>query len=50
MVANPEDLIAGQTGTGETVVTTSTKAIDAIAAGDRPVNRRARRTVDTGGN
>lgn len=27
MVANPEDLIAGQTGTGETVVTTSTKAI-----------------------
>ncbi len=27
MVANPEDLIAGQTGTGETVVHTSTKAI-----------------------
>ncbi|UVI40432.1 CpaD family pilus assembly protein [Qipengyuania spongiae] len=27
MVANPEDLISGQTGTGETVVTTSTKAI-----------------------
>ena len=27
MVANPEDLISGQKGTGETVVTTSTKAI-----------------------
>lgn len=29
MVANPEDLLTGQTGTGETVVTTSTKAINA---------------------
>lgn len=29
MVANPEDLIQGQQGTGETVVTTSTKAIKA---------------------
>ncbi len=28
MVANPEDLITGQTGTGETVVMSSTKAID----------------------
>lgn len=28
MVANPEDLIQGQQGTGETVVLTSTKAID----------------------
>ena len=28
MVANPEDLIKGQEGTGETVVATSTKAID----------------------
>ncbi|MGY8973482.1 MAG: CpaD family pilus assembly protein [Sphingomonadales bacterium] len=27
MVANPEDLISGQQGTGQTVVTTSTKAI-----------------------
>ena len=27
MVADPEDLITGQKGTGETVVTTSTKAI-----------------------
>ena len=29
MVANPEDLITGQKGTGETVVMSSTKAIDA---------------------
>ena len=29
MVANPEDLISGQTGSGETVITTSTKAIRA---------------------
>ena len=28
MVANPEDLVQGQQGTGETVVLTSTKAID----------------------
>ncbi len=28
MIANPEDLIKGQTGTGETVVSTSNKAID----------------------
>ena len=28
MVANPEDLIRGQRGTGETVVMSSTKAID----------------------
>jgi pilus assembly protein CpaD len=28
MIANPEDLINGQTGTGETVVMSSTKAID----------------------
>ena len=27
MVANPEDLVQGQQGTGETIVTTSTKAI-----------------------
>lgn len=29
MIANPEDLINGQNGTGETVVATSNKAIDA---------------------
>jgi pilus assembly protein CpaD len=32
MVANPEDLITGQTGTGETVVTSAVKAIDAYRA------------------
>ena len=32
MIANPEDLIRGQQGTGETVVTTSTKAIKAYRA------------------
>lgn len=32
MVANPEDLITGQKGTGETVVTTSTKAIQTYRA------------------
>lgn len=30
MVANPEDLIEGQTGTGETVIMSSTKAIDSF--------------------
>ena len=29
MIANPEDLVEGQRGTGETIVTTSTKAIQA---------------------
>ena len=29
MIANPEDLVEGQRGTGETIVTTSTKAIRA---------------------
>ncbi len=32
MVANPEDLIQGQVGTGETVVMSSTKAIDTYRA------------------
>ena len=32
MVANPEDLITGQRGTGETVVTSATKAIDSYRA------------------
>ena len=30
MVANPEDLLEGQSGTGETVIATGTKAIDAF--------------------
>ena len=32
MVANPEDLVRGQQGTGETIVTTSTKAITSYRA------------------
>jgi pilus assembly protein CpaD len=28
MIANPEDLLAGQTGNGETVIMSSTKAIE----------------------
>ena len=44
MVANPEDLLEGQQGTGETVVTTSTKAIKSYrkqapsGAGGLPAN------------
>jgi len=30
MVANPEDLIQGQSGTGETVIMSGTKAIDSF--------------------
>lgn len=45
MIANPEDLIEGQQGTGETVVTTHTRAIqtyrgkEPTGAGDLPENR-----------
>lgn len=49
MVANPEDLIAGQSGTGETVVTTSTKAISAYRAAE-PTGVGGLGDVDTGGN
>lgn len=49
MVANPDDLIAGQTGTGETVVTTSTKAIRAYRAAE-PTGTGELAEVDTGGN
>lgn len=48
MIANPEDLIAGQTGTGETVVTTSTKAINAYRAAE-PTGVGGLTEVDTGG-
>lgn len=47
MVADPEDLIAGQTGTGETIVTTSTKAIDAYRAAE-PTGVGGLAEVDTG--
>lgn len=49
MVANPEDLIAGQAGTGETVVTTSTKAIEAYRAA-APTGTGGLGEVDSGGN
>ncbi|MEP2726770.1 CpaD family pilus assembly protein [Roseibium sp.] len=49
MIANPEDLIAGQTGTGETVVTTSTKAINAYRAAE-PTGAGELAEVATGGN
>ena len=49
MVANPEDLIAGQAGTGETVVTTSTKAIEAYRAA-APTGAEGLAEVDSGGN
>lgn len=48
MVANPEDLISGQTGTGETVVTTSTKAISAYRAAV-PTGVGGLTAVETGG-
>ena len=41
MVANPEDLITGQKGNGETVVMSSTKAIDSY----RDQTTRAARVV-----
>ena len=51
MVANPEDLVEGQKGTGETIVTTSTKAIqtyrslEPTGAGGLPET-----STQTGGN
>jgi pilus assembly protein CpaD len=48
MIANPEDLIAGQAGTGETVVTTSTKAINAYRAAE-PTGVGGLAEVDTEG-
>lgn len=47
MIANPEDLIVGQKGSGETVVTTSTKAIDAYRAAE-PTGVGGLPELDTG--
>lgn len=49
MVANPEDLIEGQKGTGETVVTTSTKAIQTYRE-QAPTGASGLPEVSTGGN
>ena len=48
MIANPEDLIEGQAGTGETVVTTSTKAIQTYR-GQTPSGAGGLPAVSTGG-
>ena len=50
MVANPEDLLAGQAGTGVTTVTTSTKAINAYRDAE-PTGASGLTEADTtGGN
>ena len=49
MVANPEDLIKGQEGTGETVVMSSTKAIDSYR-GQAPTGAGGLTENATGGN
>ncbi len=49
MIANPEDLIKGQTGTGETMVSTSTKAIDAYRE-QTPTGQGGLKAPSTGGN
>ena len=49
MVANPEDLIEGQTGTGETVIMSSTKAIDSFRE-QAPSGAGGLAATDTGGN
>lgn len=49
MIANPEDLVQGQQGTGETVVTTSTKAIRSYRD-QTPTGAEGLPQVSTGGN
>ena len=49
MVANPEDLIEGQKGTGETVIMSSTKAIDSFRE-QAPTGAGGLAATDTGGN
>lgn len=48
MVANPEDLIEGQAGTGETVIMSGTKAIDSFR--DRAPSGNGGDVAATGGN
>lgn len=48
MVAHPEDLLTGQVGTGETVVTTSTKAIQAYREAE-PTGSGGLTEADTSG-
>jgi pilus assembly protein CpaD len=49
MVANPEDLISGQKGTGETVVMTSSKAISSYRE-QAPTGEAGVSQTGTGGN
>ena len=49
MVANPEDLIEGQSGTGETVILTSTKAINSYRE-QAPTGEGGLAATDSGGN
>lgn len=49
MVANPEDLIHGQTGTGETVIMTSVKAIDTYRQ-QKPTGAGGLQEVSSEGN
>ena len=49
MIANPEDLIHGQQGTGETIVTTSTKAIESYR-GQAPSGAGGLPAVSSKGN
>jgi len=49
MVANPEDLIEGQSGTGETVLLTSTKAINSYRE-QSPTGEGGLAATDSGGN
>lgn len=49
MVANPEDLIKGQQGTGETVIMTSTKAIDSYRE-QKPTGTEGLKASPTGDN
>lgn len=49
MVANPEDLLEGQSGTGETVIATGTKAIEAFREAD-PSGANGLQNAQGGGN
>lgn len=49
MVANPEDLLQGQTGTGETVVSTGTRAIQSYREAE-PTGAGGLQNANAGGN
>jgi pilus assembly protein CpaD len=48
MIANPEDLIRGQEGTGETIVSTSNKAINSYR-NQAPTGEGGLKEAGTGG-